>query len=180
MPSRQPADAPPEIPLEIVSHSDRQTRQIGERLGGLCQPGDLILLEGGLGSGKTTLAQGIGRGLGVGRPINRPTFTLVKEYGGRLPLYHFDFYRLEDPAEVADLGLDEYLDGDGVCVVEWADRAAPLWPERCLRIRLAAMGPRTRRLCLEGIGARGRALCQALRRALGKEIGDAAPDEEAG
>lgn len=152
----------PPAPIELVSHSDRETHRIGARLGAACQPGDLILLEGGLGAGKTALAQGIGQGLGVSTTINSPTFTLVKEYRGRLPFYHFDLYRLEDVDAVIELGIEDYLTGDGVCVVEWAERAAPLWPDEGLRIRFSVTGPHARRLRLEAAGPRGAALCHAL------------------
>lgn len=160
--SFQPA-LPPARP-DLISHSERDTRRIGERLGALCQPGDLILLVGDLGAGKTALAQGIGRGLGIATTINSPTFTLIKEYPGRLPLYHVDLYRLDDPDAVVALGLDDYLDGDGVCVVEWADRAESLWPAPWLRVRLVATGPHERYLYVEGCGSRGQALHQALLR----------------
>ena len=153
--------------LELVSRGERETQRIGARLGALCQPGDLLLLEGDLGAGKTALAQGIGRGLGVTGTINSPTFTLVKEYAGRLPLYHFDLYRLDDPDQVLDLGIDDYLDAGGVCVVEWAERAAALWPPHWLRVRLRVVGPHERGLRLDGAGERGQALCQAVGRALG-------------
>lgn len=155
MPS-QPSE--PSTHADLTSRSEYETRRIGERLGGLCRPGDLILLEGQLGAGKTALAQGIGRGLGVTTAINSPTFTLIKEYAGRLPFYHIDLYRLDDPDEVADLGLEEYLERGGVCVVEWADRADALWPASWLRIRLLAAGPHERHLYVQGLGARGEAL----------------------
>lgn len=151
----------------LVSHSERETRRIGAALGGLCQAGDLILLEGDLGSGKTALTQGIGLGLGVVGTINSPTFTLVKEYTGRLSLYHFDLYRLDDLRQVDDLGIDDYLEGGGVTVVEWAERVAAFWPPRWLRVRLRATSARSRRLTFDGTGPRGRAFCQAARQALG-------------
>lgn len=163
---------------ELISHSDRETHRIGERLGALCRPGDVILLEGALGAGKTALTQGIGRGLGVRGIINSPTFTLVKEYAGRMPLYHFDLYRLEDEGEVLDLGVDEYLEGDGVCVVEWAERAAGVWPSSHLRVRLVVTGAHDRRLELEGCGARGEALCGALMGAADPGDGTKVADEE--
>lgn len=158
------ASSPPPAPYELVSHSDRETHRIGARLGAECRSGDLILLEGGLGAGKTALAQGIGRGLGVATTINSPTFTLVKEYSGRLPFYHFDLYRLEEVDDVVDLGIEDYLTGGGVCVVEWAERAAPLWPDDWLRIQMRVTGPRERLLRLEAGGPRGRALRNALLR----------------
>jgi tRNA threonylcarbamoyladenosine biosynthesis protein TsaE len=163
--SQVSSSSTPPAPVELVSHSDRETHRIGARLGAACEPGDLILLEGGLGAGKTALAQGIGQGLGISTTINSPTFTLVKEYRGRLPFYHFDLYRLADVNAVAELGIEDYLTGDGVCVVEWAERAAPLWPDDGLRIRVAVTGPHERRLRLEAIGLRGEALRRAVVRA---------------
>lgn len=150
---------------QLFSASESDTRHLGERLGSLCAPGDLILLEGSLGAGKTALAQGIGRGLGVAAPVNSPTFTLVKEYRGRIPLYHFDLYRLDDAEQAFELGIEEYLEGDGVCVVEWAERAAALWPSDHLRIHLVIAGPSERQLLLEGHGPRGSTLCRELARA---------------
>jgi tRNA threonylcarbamoyladenosine biosynthesis protein TsaE len=143
----------------LISRSEDETRALGERIGRLCEPGDVILLEGDLGAGKTVLAQGIARGLGVLGVVNSPTFTLVKEYRGRVPFYHFDLYRLEDTSEAADLGMDEYLDGEGVCVVEWAERATALWPADYLLASLAALTDSERRLDLDGYGKRGAILC---------------------
>jgi tRNA threonylcarbamoyladenosine biosynthesis protein TsaE len=161
--SAHPAGTPAQP--DLISRDERDTRRLGARLGALCQPGDLILLVGTLGAGKTALAQGIGRGLGVTTTINSPTFTLIKEYTGRLPMYHLDLYRLDDPTAVAALGLEEYLEGDGVCVVEWADRADTLWPPSWLRIYLVATGSRERAIYLQGCGPRGQSLRRALLRA---------------
>jgi len=111
--------------LDIISHSEAQTRRLGARLAGLLSPGDVIALAGGLGTGKTRFAQGVGQGLGVKEIIISPTFTLVREYRGagiRLPLFHVDVYRIKNAAETLTFGLEEYLYGDGVCLVEWADR----------------------------------------------------------
>ena len=112
--------------LDFISHSPAQTRRFGARLGALLQAGDVVGLEGELGSGKTCLIQGIGQGLGVAEPITSPTFTLVAEYRPPAPaltLYHIDLYRLDDAvAEAQTFGLDDYLFGDGVCAIEWADR----------------------------------------------------------
>lgn len=147
---------------ELLSHSRQGTLRLGERLGRAAAPGDLILLRGDLGAGKTTLAQGIARGLGIEGAVSSPTFTLIKEYAGRLPLFHVDLYRLGDVAEVEALGIEDYLERGGVCVVEWADRGDPLWPADWLRIDLRADGARTRRLAISYIGARGEVLCAAL------------------
>jgi tRNA threonylcarbamoyladenosine biosynthesis protein TsaE len=141
-----------------VSHSRQATLRLGERLGRAALPGDLILLRGDLGAGKTTFAQGIARGLGVTGAVNSPTFTLIKEYAGRLSLYHVDLYRLDALEEIEALGIEDYLELGGVCVVEWADRADPLWPADRLRVDLRAEGERTRRLIVTSAGARGLAL----------------------
>src|ERR1051326_778967 len=114
--------------IDIVSHSLAQTQRLGARLGELLRGGDLLLLDGDLGTGKTTLTQGLAEGLGVRNVVSSPTFTLLKEYEGRLPLYHFDLYRLDDATEILDLGFEEYFESGGVCVVEWAYKAEHLWP----------------------------------------------------
>ena len=101
---------------------------MGRIIGTQAQPGDVYLLTGPLGSGKTCLTQGIGRGLGVQEDVRSPTFVLMTRRQGRLTLHHLDLYRIENPWEVWDLGVDEQLFGEGVCVVEWADKAADLFP----------------------------------------------------
>jgi tRNA threonylcarbamoyladenosine biosynthesis protein TsaE len=112
--------------LDFISHGPEQTRRFGARLGALLQTGDVVCLEGDLGTGKTCFVQGIGQGMGIVEPITSPSFALVAEY--RLPspalvLYHVDLYRLDAPwDEAVDFGLEETLRGDGVCVIEWADR----------------------------------------------------------
>ncbi len=120
----------------IVSGSPEETRAVGRRLGERARPGDVFLLTGPLGAGKTCLTQGIAWGLGVAEYARSPTFVIMTRYRGRLTLYHFDLYRINDPLEAWDLGLDEQLFGDGACVVEWADRAAEVFPEDCLWIHL--------------------------------------------
>jgi len=152
--------------VTLHSASASQTHRLGALLGGLLRPGDVVLLEGPLGAGKTALTQGIGAGLGVRETINSPTFTILKEYVGRLPLYHFDLYRIEDPEELFALGFEDYFGGDGVCVVEWADRGvaadgATLWGARWLRIAIAADGGAKRALACTAIGVRGEALLRA-------------------
>jgi tRNA threonylcarbamoyladenosine biosynthesis protein TsaE len=144
----------------LTSESTARTRRLGALLGGLLRAGDIILLEGQLGVGKTALTKGIGAGLGITGAINSPTFTLLKEYAGRLPLYHFDLYRIEDPEELFALGFEDYFGGAGVCVVEWADRGitadgATLWPEDWLRVVMTASGANRRTLTCSAAGARG-------------------------
>ena len=115
--------------LRIKSSSARETQEIGRVIGEQAQPGDVYLLTGPLGAGKTCLSQGIGRGLGVKEDLRSPTFVLMTRRQGKLMLYHLDLYRIDDPLEVWDLGIDEQLFGQGVCIVEWADKAAELFPE---------------------------------------------------
>ena len=140
--------------LELISRSPEQTRQLGRRLGELAQIGDVVLLIGSLGAGKTCLTQGIAWGLGIVEYTASPSFVLMREYKGRLPLYHVDLYRLEQVEEVADLGLDDYLYGEGICVVEWADRALNLMPPEHMFIELTYLSPRRRSLYLEPRGQR--------------------------
>jgi tRNA threonylcarbamoyladenosine biosynthesis protein TsaE len=120
-----------------TTHSPAETRRLGRWLGERLQAGDFVALVGDLGAGKTHLSGGILTGLGVERTGGSPTFTLLWEYEGRLPVYHWDVYRLHSPDELDDLGYEEYFYGDGVNLVEWADRVAALWPEEYLRIDLA-------------------------------------------
>lgn len=144
--------------LDFISHSPAQTRRFGARLGALLRSGDLVCLEGSLGTGKTCLVQGIGRGLGVQEPITSPTFTLIAEYQPPAPapgLYHVDVYRLSDaPLEAASLGLDEVLLGDAVCVIEWADRVRDLLPEERLWIALRHVDQSKRGLTMTAAGDR--------------------------
>jgi tRNA threonylcarbamoyladenosine biosynthesis protein TsaE len=142
-----------------VTTSLAQTHALGKRLGRLAQPGALILLSGPMGSGKTALTQGIAQGLAITETVNSPTFTLLKEHhSGRLPLYHFDLYRVGDPAEIWSLGVGEYFAGSGVCVVEWAELAPDAWTDGWLWLHLAVQGDAVR--AIRGV-ARG-ALAQHL------------------
>jgi tRNA threonylcarbamoyladenosine biosynthesis protein TsaE len=122
--------------LSIQTSSPEETQQVGRIIGEQGQPGDIYLLTGPLGSGKTCLTQGIGRGLGVAGHPRSPTFVLMTRYEGKLTLHHMDLYRINDPLEAWDLGLEEYLSGDGVCVIEWADQAEELFPENALWINM--------------------------------------------
>jgi len=140
--------------LTFTSTSAEETRRLGERLGALLKAGDVVLLSGELGTGKTVLAQGIGRGLGVADPIKSSSFVIMNEYeGAPLRLYHADLYRLEDPEQVAELALDE-LASTGVFVIEWPERAGGDLPEEYLLIRLGYATARTRTIEIEGVGAR--------------------------
>ena len=119
------------------TNSDKETLEFGKKLGKNAVPGMIICLDGDLGTGKTVIAKGIALGLGITEPVSSPTFTVVKEYQeGRLPLYHFDVYRIEDPGEMEEIGYEEYFFGNGVTVVEWADMINELIPKDAVRIRL--------------------------------------------
>lgn len=157
------------IPLHLISYSPEQTQYLGKALGKLAQPGDVILLVGNLGAGKTCLTQGIAWGLGIAEYTMSPSFVLVREYQGRLPLYHMDFYRLERLEEVAELGLDEYFYGRGVTVVEWADRAGPHLPPENLTVKMAQASESERLMELRPCGVRYQEL---LRRLMGHLPGD--------
>lgn len=140
--------------LEVTSGSADQTRHIGGTVGQAAMPGDVILLEGKLGAGKTCLTQGIAAGLGIDDYVVSPSFVLVREYRGRLPLYHIDFYRLDTIEEVAELGLDDYLCGPGVCVVEWAEKGLAVLPSEHLLIQMQHVAPTKRKLRLLPRGPR--------------------------
>ena len=140
----------------VVTQSEAETRALGEKLGREAKAGDIFLLEGDLGVGKTVLAKGVAVGLGISEPITSPTFTIVHEYEGRLPLYHFDVYRIGDPDEMLDIGFDEYLFGAGVCLIEWPSRVEELIPETAVKVTIEkdpAQGMDYRRITIEGEGA---------------------------
>ena len=123
--------------LKLVSHSPQETLDAGVRLGKLAEPGDIFLLSGNLGAGKTCLTQGIAWGLGSREYALSPTFVLMRELTkGRLPLYHIDLYRLDKIEEVSDLGLDDYLFGRGLCVIEWAEKGISVLPASHLLITI--------------------------------------------
>jgi len=140
--------------LVVTSTSPERTRGIGVRIGEIAAPCDVILLVGALGVGKTCLTQGIAQGLGVGDRAVSPSFVLVREYRGRLPLYHIDLYRLDRLEEIADLGLDDYLYGNGVSVVEWADKGLAALPFDHMIIEMHYLGQTRRRLTFSPTGAR--------------------------
>jgi tRNA threonylcarbamoyladenosine biosynthesis protein TsaE len=153
--------------VEFVSHSADQTRRLGERLGRLLQPGHIVCLQGDLGAGKTCLAQGIGRGLGISSAITSPTFILVNQY--QVPeashrLYHVDLYRVETVAEARGIGLEDVFFGDDICVIEWAERVIELLPADRLWITLRYVDNTKRALQLEAHGTRCASLLERLRR----------------
>lgn len=153
--------------IHLETGTAEETREVGEALAGLLQPRDTVVLTGDLGSGKTTLVQGIGRGLGVRDHVASPTFTLVREYTGSLDVAHVDVYRLERMQEVVDLGLDELGGPARVLLVEWGDVVQDLLPPERLRVELRSDDRReTRRIELEPSGASWAARWERLEQAL--------------
>jgi tRNA threonylcarbamoyladenosine biosynthesis protein TsaE len=140
------------------------TQAFGRRLAAVLFPGAVVALVGPLGAGKTHLVRAVAEGLGVAdsRVVTSPTFVLIQEYQARLPIYHFDAYRLHGDAEFAELGAHEYFDANGVCFVEWADRAAGCLPKEILRITMEVTGETSRRAALEGVGERYGELVRSL------------------
>jgi tRNA threonylcarbamoyladenosine biosynthesis protein TsaE len=146
---------PPSSHLWTVDLADvAATKALGRRLGAALFPGAVVALVGPLGAGKTQLVKAVSEGLGIAdsRLVSSPTFVLIQEYQARLPIYHFDAYRLSGPEELFDLGVHEYFAGKGVCLVEWADRVWACLPAEYLRISFHITGPTTRRLEIEAHG----------------------------
>ena len=129
------------------------TRAIGAQLAQLLQPGDVLLMQGDLGAGKSEFTRGLARGLGITTPVASPSFTILNVYEeGRLPLYHFDWYRLNSADELFEMGMEEYLGGDGVAVVEWPGQCPEAIPECYLEVRLAPLGDNEREITLTPCG----------------------------
>ena len=140
--------------LQIECNTPEQTAQVGQALGSHLFPGAVIALVGPLGAGKTWFCRSIAQGLGITTPgqVTSPTFVLIQEYAASLPIYHFDVYRLKQLSEFEDLGALEYFAGDGVCLVEWADRIEPLLPAEHLRVEFVLTGTQSRSLSMTAWG----------------------------
>lgn len=123
--------------MEYLSHGEAETEALGEALGKLLPPGTVLAFRGELGMGKTAFTRGLARGLGCGGRVTSPTFTIVNEYEGRIPLFHFDMYRLPDADALFDIGWEDYLSRGGVCAVEWSERVEDALPEDTVRVTLA-------------------------------------------
>jgi tRNA threonylcarbamoyladenosine biosynthesis protein TsaE len=133
--------------IRIVTHTEEETIAAGEELARRLVPGSVVALVGDLGAGKTRFTKGISRGLGIAENVASPTFTIVNEHrGGLLPLYHFDCYRLKSPAELDEIGFDEYIYGDGVCVLEWAELIGSRLPEHRFDVHCAHGSDETERI----------------------------------
>ena len=128
---------PAEGRVTIESRSAEETFEAGRRIGAKAVPGQIYLLSGELGAGKTVFTQGVAAGLGISEPVNSPTFTIIQEYtDGRVPLYHFDVYRIGDVEEMEEIGYDDYFFGEGICLIEWAEMIEEILPERCIPVRI--------------------------------------------
>ena len=138
--------------MDYLSHSVEETEAIGRRLGAVLRPGVVIACRGDLGAGKTAFTRGLARGLGCTGRVSSPTFTIVNEHEGRLPLFHFDLYRLGDGEELFDIGWEDYLDRGGVCAVEWSERAWSLLPPETVYVSICrcAEDENWRRITIEG------------------------------
>ena len=123
--------------MEILSRSEAETESAGERLGASLAPGAVLAYRGGLGMGKTAFTRGLARGLGCTGRVTSPTFTIVNEYEGRIPLFHFDMYRLPDSDALFDIGWDDYLDRGGVCAVEWSELVDDALPEGTIYVTIS-------------------------------------------
>ena len=145
---------------EINSTKLEDTQLFSEQLAASLQPGDVITLEGDLGAGKTAFTKGLAVGLGIKKNVNSPTFTIIKEYQGNMPLYHMDVYRLEDSYE--DLGFDEYFNGNGVTVIEWAHLIEEQLPNERLNIYIYHQGNDSRKLVIKPMGKRYEQLCKEI------------------
>lgn len=143
---------------KVICENEHETMHLATKLGEALQVGDVIALEGDLGAGKTTFTKAVAKALGVTRNVNSPTFTIMKQYQGRLPLYHFDVYRMEDADE--DLGFDEFFYGEGVCIVEWAHLIGPQLPSELLNIQIKYIGETKREITLEAKGERYETICE--------------------
>jgi tRNA threonylcarbamoyladenosine biosynthesis protein TsaE len=145
---------------EVISTKLEDTQLFSKRLAPFLQPGDVITLEGDLGAGKTAFTKGLAVGLGIQRNVNSPTFTIIKEYQGNMPLYHMDVYRLEDSYE--DLGFEEYFNGNGVTVVEWAHLIEEQLPVERLNIFIHHQGNDSRKIVVKPVGERYEQLCKEI------------------
>ena len=138
--------------MTCITKSESETVSEGETLGKALAPGAVVALYGGLGAGKTAFTRGLAAGLGITMSVSSPTFTIVNEYIGEIPLFHFDMYRLESEKELFDVGWDDYLDRGGVCAVEWSEKVPGAFPQDVITVRLENLGGDLRRLEITGMG----------------------------
>ena len=136
--------------MQFITNSPRETEELAKKLASFLQPGTVIAYKGDLGAGKTAFTRGLARGLGILDPVTSPTYTIVNEYlGGKMPLFHFDMYRLGSSDELFDIGWEDYLERGGVCAVEWSENVADAM-ENAICITIEKTGEESRRITLEG------------------------------
>jgi len=136
--------------MEFITHSPQETEKVGQALAAVLKPGTVLAYEGDLGAGKTAFTRGLARGLGATEQVTSPTYTIVNEYlSGRMPLFHFDMYRLSSSDDLWDIGWEDYLDRGGVCAVEWSENVADAM-DGAIRVRIEKTGEDTRRITVEG------------------------------
>lgn len=145
-----------------VTGTPEETAFYGRLIGQIAGPGTVVLLQGQLGAGKTVLAGGIADGLGIHQVVRSPSFSLLHLYEGRLPFYHLDLYRLSEPGELSELGVEDYLYGPGVCAVEWPEHLGPFWPAEYLAVHLVVVNERERQLLFQAEGEGHRRLLAEL------------------
>lgn len=135
--------------MKTISYSEKDTEAFGEKLAGTLAPNSVIALYGELGAGKTALVRGLGRGLGVSAPVTSPTFAIVNEYSGTLPLFHFDMYRLESADELFDIGWDDYIQRGGVCAVEWSENVEEAFESGTIKVSIKKLDGEKREITAE-------------------------------
>jgi len=135
--------------LQIISHSEDETLALAEKILQLLTPNDVVVLTGELGAGKTLFTRGLAKGLGIDdMTVNSPSYTIVNEYQGEKPMYHFDLYRLGDSSELVEIGWDDYLEKDGLVVVEWGERANEFLPKKYFKIEFTMINEKEREICI--------------------------------
>jgi len=122
--------------INIETHSFEETVEFGEKLGNVLKSGDIISLSGDLGTGKTAFTNGIAKSLGITSYITSPTFTIVNEYEGKIPLYHFDVYRISEPDDMFDIGFEEYINSEGITIIEWGEQIKEILPEEIINVNI--------------------------------------------
>lgn len=135
--------------LKFVTHSSDETIALGEKIGSKLTAGDVLAMDGTLAAGKTTITKGIAKALGVNDNITSPTFCLISEYEGKIPLYHMDVYRLEGAEDFLNLGVEEMLYGDGVCIIEWSEKVKSELPKKSILVKITPSEDGTREIILE-------------------------------
>ncbi|MFP4661578.1 MAG: tRNA (adenosine(37)-N6)-threonylcarbamoyltransferase complex ATPase subunit type 1 TsaE [Halanaerobiales bacterium] len=148
--------------LYITTNSENETYKIGQYIGSTVEPGQIILLSGRLGAGKTIMTQGICDGLGVEEDVTSPTYNLINEYEGDLTVYHIDLYRLENEEDLYDLGIEDYLESDGITIIEWPDLVYDLLPPDFIYIKIEVEAKEHREISFEGEGEKGMNLIERL------------------